>query len=333
MWTNEATRRIASLLQRFVQVLALMFATVSIGAAQSYPAKPVRVIVPFGAGGMPDLIARVLAERLSKAFGQPFIVDNRPGAGGNTGAAIAARAAPDGYHMLITPGSVVTINPGLYAKMSFDPAVAFAPVSLVADMPIILVVNARNSVKDIAQFIQAMKRDPDNATFSSPGVGSALHLAGELFNRAAGITVRHVPYKSGGESVTAVISGEVAATFTNLAVVQPHIKAGTLRALGVGNTSRLSQLPDVPTIAEAGLRGFEATSWAGVMMPTKTPQGVIQHVSRQIAQSLREPDVQARFSDLGVRLVGSSPDELAEYIRAERARWEAIIRSANIRLD
>jgi len=335
MNANEPrTRRcIRSLLQYAIHVLGLMLATFSIAEAQSYPTRPVRVIVPFGAGGMPDIIARGLGEKLSKSLGQPFVVDNRPGAGGNTGAAIAAAASPDGYHMLATPGSVLTINPGLYTHMPFDPAVAFAPVSLVADMPIVLVVNARGPATDIHQFIGLMKRQPDKAAFSSPGVGSALHLAGELFNRAAATTMRHVPYKSGGQSVTAVLSGEVPATFTNLLIVQSHLKAGSLRALGVGNPSRMSQWPDVPTIAEAGLPGFEATSWLAVMMPAKTPRALIEKMSEHIALALREPDLHARFAEMGVNLVGSSPDELSGYIRRERERWQGIIRSAHITID
>ena len=335
MWKCKVRRsnRTTAFLRQLVWAFGLMAPTLGVAGTQPYPTKPVRVIVPFGPGGMPDLVARAVGERLSKSLGQPFIVDNRPGAGGNTGAAIVARATPDGYHMLLTPGSVITINPGLYARMPFDPAVAFVPVSLVVDMPIILVVNARYPAKDIAQFIQIARRDSDKTAFSSPGVGSVLHLAGELLQRAAGVTMPHVPYKSGGESVTAVLSGQVAGTFTNLPVVYSHLKAGTLRALGVGTTSRMSQLPDVPTMAEGGLRGFEVTSWAGFMMPARTSRELVQELSGHIAKTLREPDVQARFTEMGVHLVGSTPDEFAGFIRMERMRWEEVLRSANIRLD
>ena len=335
MWTSKARRnnRIREFLQYLIWGIGLMAATLGAAGAQAYPAKPVRMVVPFGPGGTPDLLARAIGEKLSKNLGQPFIVDNRPGAGGNTGAAIVARADPDGYHMLMMPGSVVSINPSLYAQMPFDPAVAFAPVSLVADMPIVLVVNARNAAKDIDQFIQITRRESDKPAFSSPGLGSTLHLTSELFQRAAGITIRHVPYKSGGEAVTAVLSGQVAGTFTNLLLVHSHLKAGTLRALGVGSAARMPQLPEVPTIAEAGLPGFEATSWAGVMAPARTPRPLVQQLSSQIAKVLREPDVQTRFSEMGVRLVGNSPDEFADYMRKDRVKWAEIIRTANIRLD
>ncbi len=320
-------------LQQLVWALGLIGATFVGAAAQTYPTKPVRIVVPFGAGGTPDVLARGIAEKLSKYVGQPFIVDNRPGAGGNIGAGIVARANPDGYHLLMTPGSVLTINPSLYAQMPFDSAVAFAPVSLVADMPTVLVVHSRNTAKDMDEFIRAARREPGKIFFASPGQGSSLHLAIEMFQHTAGITIHHVPYKSGGEAMTAVLSGQTTGTFANLLLVYSHIKAGTVRALGIGSSSRLPQLPDVPTISEAGLRGFEASSWFGLVAPAKTPRPLVDQLSSQVAKALREPDMQARFAELGARLVGSSPDEFAELIRKERTKWAGIIRSANIRLD
>jgi tripartite-type tricarboxylate transporter receptor subunit TctC len=301
--------------------------------AEIYPTKPIRVVVPFGAGGTPDMLARGIAEQLSKQVGQPLIVDNRPGAGGNIGAGIVARANPDGYHLLMAPGSVLTINPSLYAQMPFDPAAAFAPISLVADMPNVLVVNPANTAKSVRELIEAARREPGTLFFSSPGQGTVPHLAIELFQRAGGITVHHVPYKSGGEAVAAVLSGQVTGTFANLPLVSSHIRAGSLRALGITSSSRLPQLPDVPTISEAGVRGFEASSWFGLVAPAKTPRALVDELSNQIAKALREPDVQARFAEIGVRLVGNSPEEFADYIRKDRAKWVEVIRSANVRLD
>lgn len=301
--------------------------------ARTYPTKPVRVVVPFGAGGTPDVLARSIAEQLSKRIGQPFIVENRPGAGGNIGAGIVAHASPDGYHLLMAPGSVLTINPSLYAQMPFDPAVAFAPISLVAEMPNVLVVNPANTAKNLHGLIDASRREPGKLFLSSPGQGTVPHLAIELFGRAAGIAVHHVPYKSGGEAVTAVLSGQATGTIANLPLVSSHIKMGTLRALAVTSSSRPPQLPDVPTISEAGLRDFEASSWFGLVAPAKTPRAVVDQLSSQVANALREPDLQARFAEIGVRLVGNGPDEFDEYIRRDRAKWTEIIRSANVRLD
>jgi len=335
MSTKGANRncRVRIFVQRFIWAFGLIAATLVGAAAQPYPTRPVRVVVPFGAGGTPDVLARGITEKLAKYGGQPFIVDNRPGSGGNIGAGIVARANPDGYHLLMTPGSVLTINPSLYAQMPFDPAVAFAAVSLVAVMPNVLVVNSRNTVKDIHELVRAAKREPGKLFFASPGQGSTLHLAIELFQRAAGITIHHVPYKSGGEAVTAVLSDQATGTFANLPLVISHTRAGTLRALGIAGSSRVPQLPDVPTISESELRGIDASSWFGLVAPAKTPHSLVQRLSDQVASALREPDLEARFAELGIRLVGNTPGEFNDHIRKERAQWAEIIRSANIRLD
>lgn len=301
-------------------------------AVQTWPTKPVRFVVPFGAGGMPDILTRVIAEKLSKKNGHTFVVDNRPGAGGNIGAGIIARANPDGYHFLMTPSSVLTMNPSLYAQMPFDPE-SFVPASLVVDMAILLVVHPKNPAKTLKDFISEAKRDPGRVVFSSPGAGSGLHLAIELFQRTAGVRIQHVPYKSGGEAITAVLSGEAKGSFTTPPVAMSHIKGGTLRALGVAGSKRLPQLPDVPATSEAGLADFEISSWFGLVAPAKTPLPLVRQLSAQIATVLREPEVQQRFVELGVRSIGSNPDEFAGFLRQDRAKWGEIIRAANIRLD
>ena len=328
------------LFKQIPAILSLIVATLccagaqgaSPGMAQAWPTKPVRVLVPFGAGGTPDLLARILAEKLATYNGQAFVIDNRPGAGGSIGAGIVAHANPDGYHLLMTPGSVLTMSPSLYAQMPFDDA-SFAPVSLVAEMATLLIVNPRNPAKNISEFISAARRDPGKLLFSSPGAGSSLHLAIELFNRTAGVAIQHIPYKSGGEAVTAVLSGQTTGTFANPPLVIPHIKAGTLRALGVAGSARLPQLPDVPATSEAGVAGFDMTAWFGLVAPSKTPRPLVGQLSAQIASALREPDVQQRLAELGVRVIGSNPDEFADYLRKERAKWSDIIRTANIRID
>jgi tripartite-type tricarboxylate transporter receptor subunit TctC len=281
---------------------------------------------------MPDILTRVVAEKLSKRNGQTFLVDNRPGAGGNVGAGIIAHANPDGYHFLMTPGSVLTMNPSLYTNTPFD-ADSFVPTSLLMEMPILLVVHARNPAKTLNDLISEAKRNSGKTAFSSPGAGSGLHLALELFKRTTGASIQHVPYKSGGDAITAVLSSEVTGSFTTPPVVMSHLKAGALRALGVAGSKRLPQLPDVPATSEAGLDRFDVSSWFGLVAPAKTPLPLVKELSAQIAAVLREPEVQQRLLDLGVRSIGSSPEEFAGFVRQDRAKWVEIIRSTNIRLD
>lgn len=304
----------------------------STGLGQAWPTKPVRVVVPFGAGGTPDLLGRIVAERLAKFYGQSFVIDNRPGAGGGIGAGIVARAHPDGYHLLMTPSSVLTMSPSLYTQMPFD-GESFTTVSLVADMATLLIVHPRNSAKNVSELISAAKRDPGKLLFSSPGAGTSLHLAIELFQRTAGVAIQHIPYKSGGEAVTAVLSGQATGAFANPPLVIQHIKAGTLRALGVAGSTRMPQLPEVPTTSETGLAGFDVTAWFGIVAPAKTPRLLVNQLSTQIASTLREPDVQQSLVEMGVRVIGSKPDEFADYLRQDRAKWDRIIRAANIRLE
>ena len=300
--------------------------------AQTWPTKPVRVVVPFGAGGVADVLMRPLADKLGKFNGQTFVIDNRPGAGGNIGAGIAARANPDGYSLLFAPGSVLTMNPSLYTQVPFD-ADSFAPVSLLADMAVLLVVHPKNPVKNVGELISAAKREPGKLLFASPGAGSSLHLAMELFQRTAGVSLQHIAYKSGGEPVTSVLSGQTTGIFVNPPVVMSHIRAGTLRALAVAGSTRLPQLLDVPTTAESGLAGFDVSSWFGLVAPAKTPPAIVTQLNTQIAKALREADMQQRLVDFGVRPIGGTPDAFAEFLRKDRAKWDGVIRAANIRLD
>ncbi len=299
-------------------------------AGQAWPTKPVRVVVT-AAGGIPDLLARSIGEKLALYNGQTFVIDSRPGASGNIAAGIVARANPDGYHVLFTPGSVLAMNPSLYKEIPFDSA-SFAPVSLLADTAVLLVVHAKHPAKNLGEFIAAAKREPGKLNFSSPGAGSSLHLATELFQRAAGVTVQHIAYK-GPEYVIAVMSGQATGMFVNPAAVIPQIKVGTLRALAVAGAKRLPQLPDVPSTAEGGLDGFDISSWFGTVVPAKTPRQVVTQLSTQITKALREPDVQQRLVDLGARPIGSNPEEFAEFLKKDRAKWDGVIRAANIRLD
>jgi tripartite-type tricarboxylate transporter receptor subunit TctC len=270
---------------------------------------------------------------LTKYNGQAFVIDNRPGAGGNLGAGLAARAQPDGYQLLFVPGSVLTMNPSLYAKLPFS-AESFVPVFLVADMPILLVVHSSNSSKNLSEFVSTAKRDSSGRLFfSSPGAGSSLHLAIELFKRASGVTVQHVPYKSGSDAVTAILSREVSGMFANPPLVISHIKAGTLKALCIAGSTRTPQLPDVPSSAESGLAEFDMSSWFGLVAPAKTPQHVIMRLSEQLSRALQDRDIQQRFTEFGIRSVGSGPEEFGDYLKKDRDKWAGIIRTSNVRLE
>jgi tripartite-type tricarboxylate transporter receptor subunit TctC len=311
----------------------LALGTAPAAHAQAYPSKPVRIIAPFAAGGLADVLARALAERLNAQIGGPFIVENRTGAGGNVGADVVAKAEPDGYTLLLTSTGILTINQSLYAKMPFDAETAFAPITVIADMPMLVVVRADLAPKSVPELIALAKAEPDKLFFGSPGNGTTGHLGLELFKAAAGVRIAHVPYKSAAEAVTAAIAGQTAGMFDNPPTVVGQMKAGKLRALGVAAKERLAILPDVPTIAEQGVAGFEASSWFGLVAPAKTPRAVIDRLHEQSVAALRGPEMQARFRESGARLVGNTPDEFAKFIVAERAKWGGLIRSAGVKIE
>jgi len=314
--------------------LAVAFAALPASAsAQAYPAKPVKIVAPFAPGGLVDVLSRAVGEKLTVSMGGPFIVENRPGAGGNVGADAVARADPDGYTLLMSSAGILTINASLYPKMPFDPATAFAPITVVADMPMLLVVRNDSPAKNLAEFIALAKQEPGKLFFGSPGNGTTGHLAMEMFQSAAGVKIGHVPYKSAAEAVTAALSGQTAGMFDNPPTVMSQLKAGNLRALGVASAQRLPQLPDVPTMTEAGLPGFEASSWFGLVAPAKTPQPVIDRLYAETARALQSPELQQRFTGLGARLVGNRPDEFAQFILVERAKWDRIVKTANVKLN
>jgi tripartite-type tricarboxylate transporter receptor subunit TctC len=302
-------------------------------AQDRYPVKTIRVVAPFAAGGLVDVLARAVGDKLRPALGQAIVVDNRPGAGGNIGADLVARAEPDGYTLLMSSAGILTINQYLYSKMAFDPASAFAPVTLVAEMHMLMVLNPSVPVRTVPDFIALAKRDPGGVNFGSPGNGTTGHLGIEMLQAATGIRLTHVPYKSAAEAILAVIGGQIQGAMDNPPTVLAHIRAGTLRPIAVASPARLPQLPDVPTFHEAGLKGFEASSWFGIVVPAKTPGAVVELLNREIVRALREPDMQQRFAGLGARLAPTTPDEFASYIRSERVKWGKIVRGANIILQ
>ena len=311
----------------------LLLAFMVVAQAQDYPSRAVKIVAPFGAGGLADVLARAVGAKLHGSLGQPFVVENRPGAGGNVGADAVARAEPDGYTLLLTSAGILTINEFLYPKMPFDPASAFVPITVVADMPMLLVVRNNLEARDVKSFMALAKSAPGGLFFGSPGHGTTGHLGMELFMHATGLKLNHVPYKSAAEAVKAALAGDTAAMFDNPPTVMAQIKAGGLRALGVAARQRIPQLPDVPTISEGGVPGFEATSWFGLAAPAKTPRAIVDKLAAETAKALKDPEMQKRFGAVGARLVGNTPDQFAKMVVEERARWGNVIRSAGIKLQ
>ena len=314
-----------------MRILAFVVLLAAMPALAQYPSRPVRIVAPFAPGGLADVLSRAVGERLQKQLGQPVVVENRPGAGGNIGADLVARSEPDGHTLLMSSAGILTINQFLYATMPFDPASAFAPISIVADMPMLLVVRRELPAASVREFMDLAQRTPGGLFFGSPGHGTTGHLGMELFMHATGLKLQHVPYKSAAEAMQAALAGQTQAMFDNPPTVMAQIKAGGLRALGVAAKSRIAQLPDVPTISEAGVPGFEASSWFGLIAPARTPRPVVERLAGETAKALQDTEMQARFSQLGARLVGNSPDEFAKLVVAERARWGEVIRSAGIK--
>ena len=305
----------------------------SAASAQSWPQRPLKIIAPFAAGGLADVLARSVAERLTQSLGQPVLVENRTGAGGNAGADAAARAEPDGHTLLMSSAGILTINQFLYARMPFDAATAFTPVTVVADMPMLLVVRNDIAAKDVKEFITLARTTPGGLFFGSPGNGTTGHLGMELFMHAAGVKLQHVPYKSAAEAVQSTLAGQTQALFDNPPTVMAQIKSGNLRALGAAARERMPQLPNVPTMHEAGLAGFEASSWFGLVAPAKTPAAVVERLRNDVAAALKDAGMQNRFASTGARLVGNTPAQFAELIAQDRARWEKVIAAAGIKLQ
>jgi tripartite-type tricarboxylate transporter receptor subunit TctC len=320
-------------MKRLLIALFVSLASASSLAQQTYPARPVRIVAPFAPGGLADVLSRAVGERLQKQLGQPFVVENRPGAGGNIGADLVARAEPDGYTLLMSSAGILTINQFLYTAMPFDPAAALIPVSVVADMPMLLVVRRELAARDVREFLALARGTPGGLFYGSPGHGTTGHLGMELFMHATGVKLQHVPYKSAAEAVQAALAGQTQAMFDNPPTVMAQIRAGGLRALGVAARQRIPQLPDVPTIAESGVPNFEASSWFGLVAPARTPPPIVERLAAETAKAVQDPEMRARFDQLGARLVGNSPSEFAQLVARERASWGEVIKSAGIKLQ
>lgn len=313
-----------------VVAIAAMLYTVSAGA-QTYPAKPVRIVVPSSPGGGTDILARVLAQKLTESLGQQFVVENRPGAGQVIGIEAVARSAPDGYSLLMAASAIV-INEVMYAKPPYDTLRDFAPVTLAASLPNILVVHPALPAKSVKELIALAKARPGQLNYSSAGAGTSPHLSMELFRLMAGITLTHVPYKGTGPATIDLVAGQVQLSMPNVLTAQPQIKGGKLRPLGVTSAKRATGLPDVPAIAET-VPGYEAIQWYGLLAPANTPREAVAKLQSEIARILQNPEVKARLATDGADAVGSRPDEFAAYVRTEKDKWAKVVKSAGIKLE
>jgi tripartite-type tricarboxylate transporter receptor subunit TctC len=315
---------------RHAALVAVALAFAPTAQAQTYPDRPIRLIAPFPAGGLADVLARAVGDEMSKTLGQPVIVENRAGAGGNTGADAVAKSTPDGYTLLMSSAGILTANPFLYAKMPFDAETAFIPVSNVAEMSMLVVVNPKVSAQTLKEFVALAKAQPGKINFGSPGIGTTGHLGLAMLMHAAGIQITHVPYRGAAPAVQDLIAGQIDGVVDNPPIVLPHINAGKLRPLAVAAKQRMPLLPDVPTAAEEGVVGYEASSWFGIAAPAGTPPAVIARLHKEIAAAIRTPAMQERFAKSGARLVGNNPEQFAAQIKSERVRWGEIIKAANI---
>jgi tripartite-type tricarboxylate transporter receptor subunit TctC len=312
-----------------VFLFAAVLACVSVAHAQKYPTKPVRIIVGFQPGGATDIAARAIAQKLTESTGTSFIVDNRPGAAGNLAADVVAKAPPDGYTVLMANSTIAI--PSLYAKLPFDVRKDYVPVSLIALGPSVLVAHPSLPVKDVKSLVAFAKARPQQLSYGSGGLGNVTHLAMELFASMGRIDIVHVPYKGGAPSVLGLVIGEVQLLFSSIAAALPQVKAGKIKALGVSISRRSSALPDVPTIDEAGLPGYYAASWYGLLLPTGSPPGVVDLLSRQVAGIMKYPEIKERFLGEGFEPIGNSSDEFMRFIREEIPRWDKVVKTAGIK--
>jgi tripartite-type tricarboxylate transporter receptor subunit TctC len=301
--------------------------------AAQYPNRPVRLVCPFPPGGGADFVTRTLGEKLTERTGQAFVTDNRSGASGTIGTVIVAKSAPDGYTVLVASSSALAVNPALQGQTHKDILRDFAPVSLVSRVPYLLVVHPSVAAKSVADLVRLAKAQPARLNYASSGTGSASHLAMELFANMAGIALTHIPYKGSNPAVIDLVGGQVQAGFNNVVPSLPHVKSGRLRALGVSGPTRSAVLPEVPTIAESGLPGYDALQWYGVMLPVRTPPAIVTRLHAEISAILRLPDVRERLSQEGGEASGSSPAQLATQIETEIAKWSKIVKAANIKAE
>ena len=319
-------------MQRLLYAFMLTLAG-TLAHAQAYPTKPIRLIVPFPPGGGTDILARLIGTKLTETVGWQIVIDNRGGAGGNIGLQSAAQAAPDGYTMVMGQTSNLAINPSLYSKLPYDPVRDFVPVSLVSASPVALVVSQKSPYKTLGDFVAAAKAKPGQLTFGSPGSGTVAHLTGELFQRTAGIKYVHIPYKGAAQALPDLLGGRIDLYAGSLETAMPHMKAGTIRALAITSLERASAAPDVPTVAESGYKGFEATTWFGILVAKGTPEPIVNRLTTEITKVLQLPDIKQRMAATGGLPVKTGPREFAALLKSDIQRWSRIVKESGAKVD
>ena len=311
-------------------LLAAAFAAPAL--AQSYPAKPVRIVVPYPPGGPNDIVARTVGQKLSEQLGQPVIVDNKPGASGNIGAESVAKSPPDGYTLLLlTTGH--TINPSLYPKLGYDLEKDLAPVTQLTAGPMVVVANPSLPAKNIKELISLAKAKPESLNFGSAGNGSSTHLAPELFSSMAGIKMNHIPYKGSAPALTDLMAGQIQVAFDFMISAMPHVKSGKIKALAVTSTTRSPAAPDLPTVAESGVPGFEVIGWNGLVVPARTPKDVVAKLNAELKKALDQPDAKERFAAQGFSATWTTPEKFGAYIESEHAKWAKVVKDSGAKID
>jgi tripartite-type tricarboxylate transporter receptor subunit TctC len=315
-----------------MSLLACVFAVSGVNA-QQYPAKPIRMISPYASGGGSDTLARILGQKLYEAWGQPVVVDNRPGGGGILGAETVARAAPDGYTLLVTPSAVLTINPHLYSTLRYDTFKDFAPVTMASNSPYFLVVHPKIPIASVKELIAYAKANPGKLNYSSSGSGSSTHLAGVLFNQMAGVDIVHIPYKGAAPAIVDLLAGNIQMRFSSVVPVLPHVKSGRLRGVAISSVKRYAPLPDTPTIAESGLPGYAVESFYAVVAPAGTPRAIIAKLNVELVRNLKSAEVASHMAADGAQAIGSTPEELAKALREDYARWAKPVKDSGARVE
>ena len=333
--TSDLSRNRSGLIQRALIGLSILLGSFAVHAQtnSSWPRETIRIVVSFTPGGAPDTLARVLAEDWQKTLGVPILVENRPGHGGNIGADLVAKSNPDGYTLLIGTVGIHAINGALYEKLPYDPIADFTPISFLASTPNVLIVNKQLGVQSLKELITLAKSKPNELTFGSSGTGTSIHMSGELFKDLAGVQIRHIPYKGRAQSLPDLVSGRISMLFDNFASAQPLIRANEVIALGVTTLKRSPSAPDIPTLAEQGLRGFEAVSWFSLMAPAKLPKEIQARLNQLTVQTLSKPEIRSRLSNGGLEPNPGSPEELSRYIQQEASKWRKIVQQSGARAE
>ena len=317
------------------QILSMTAITIVLPtwAQSGYPSKPITILVPFPAGGTTDILGRLVGRHLASRLGGTVVVENKPGAGGSVGSAMVAKAAGDGYTLLLGTVGTHSINQYLYKKLAYDPFKDFAPISLIAMVPNVLVVNSSSQIKTVKDLIAAAKANPGKLTYASAGNGTSIHLCGAMFEQMAQVSMSHVPYRGSAPAITDLIGGQTTCMFDNLPSAMPHIKSGALRAVAVTTAKRSAALPEVPTIAESGVAGYDASSWFGMWAPASVPASLVGRLNEEIRQILVQAEVRQTLKEQGAEAAPNSPAQFAAYIQAEANKWSKVVQTANVQLD